>query len=181
MRRRWRCMRLLRSRSAAPLLVASAAVALLAAGPLSSPATARRTTAVITDGTYGALSPRGEYVIFKVRNRRVRKLEFQIRISCETPDTPGSEERFFSAGAEAPQGRLVPANGKLVLEWQERGDGRLGNISAELKFGVHDVANFAVIVPEERGPESGPEEALESCNGVGSLRVRRGFEVPPVP
>jgi hypothetical protein len=156
------------------LLVALVAVVALAPG-----ASARRTTAVVPNGTYGVNGPRGEYVVFTVRNRKVRNLNFNMQITCQASDSPTSEQRFFTGGVDAPQGRTVPANGKLILNWQERGNGRLGQVNVELKFGVRDVANFAVIVPEERTPETGPEDALESCDGVSSLRFQRGFEPPP--
>jgi hypothetical protein len=42
-------------------------------------------------------------------------------------------------------------------------------------------ANFGVIVPKEPTPESGPGEALESCDGASSLRFHRGFELTPLP
>jgi len=164
------------------LVVTAACAALVGAVAFAPGAGARPTTAVIPNGSYGAINAaRGEYVVFTVRNRRVRDLEFQIQITCQASDAPNSEQRFFTGGAVAPQGRVIPANGKLILNWQERGNGRLGNVNAELKFGVRDVANFAVIVPEEPGPEAVPDEAKESCDGVGSLRFRRGFELPPMP
>src|ERR1700742_2040633 len=160
------------------LIAAVASAALVGAVALAPGASARPSTAVIPNGSYGAYNAsRGEYVVFTVRNRRVRDLNFQIQITCQAADEPNSEQRFFTAGAEPPQGRLIPASGKLILNWQERGNGRLGNINVELKFGVRDVANFAVIVPEEQGPEAMPDEAKESCDGVGSLRFRRGFEL----
>lgn len=152
------------------------AVAFIAAG--GADARPSQPTAVVPNGTYGAARPaRGEYVVFKVRNRRVYDLEFQFQITCETSDMPGeTEQRFFTSG-DAPNGRAVPANGKYSQDWRERGNGRLGNVSAELKFGVRDVANFSVIVPED--PSTAPGEAAESCNGVGSLRFHRGYEPPP--
>lgn len=135
-------------------------------------------TSVIPNGSYGAYkAARGEYVYFTVRNRKVRDLEFQIRIVCQASDEPTAEERFFTAGARAPQGRAVPANGKLLMNWQEDGGGRWGRVHTELKFGARDVANFAVIVPEAQG--DGPDATYESCDGVGSLRFNRGFELPP--
>jgi len=157
------------------LLVLIAAVALVPS------AGARPTaTAVIPDGTYGTLGPRGEYVVFQVRNRRVRKLNFNMQITCQASDSPTSEQRFFGAGPGAPQGRTIPANGKLVLNWEEDGGGRYGQISVEFKFGVRDIFNAAVIVPEDRSG-AGPEDALESCDGVSSLRFHRGFELTPPP
>jgi hypothetical protein len=172
----------MRSIAATRALVVTAACAALIGFAMFAPgAGARPTTAVIPSGTYGALNAaRGEYVVFRVRNRKVRDLEFQIQVTCQASDEPSSEQRFFTAGALAPQGRTIPANGKLILNWQERGNGRLGNVSTELKFGARDVANFAVIVPEEPGPEAVPDEAKESCDGIGSLRFRRGFELPPM-
>jgi len=164
------------------LALVAALVVALAATATAEPATnARPTTAVVPNGTYGVLGARGEYVVFTVRNRRVRDLNFNIQITCQASDSPTSEQRFFSGGAEAPQGRVIPNNGKLILNWRERGNGRLGQVHVELKFGVRDVANFGVIVPEERTPETGPEDALESCDGVSALRFNRGFELTPPP
>jgi hypothetical protein len=163
------------------LLIAALLLALVAMTSLAPSAGARRTTAVVPNGTYGVQGPRGEYVVFTVRNRKVRDLNFNIQVTCQASDSPISEQRFFSAGAEAPQGRRIPDNGKLILNWQERGNGRLGQVHVELKFGVRDVANFGVIVPEEPGPEPVPGEALESCDGVSSLRFNRGFELTPLP
>jgi hypothetical protein len=164
------------------LALAAAALLVVAMLPAGAPARPTNPTAVIPDGSYGVNKPaRGEYVYFTVRNRRVRDLEFQIQVICQASDSPTAEPRFFTGGARAPQGRRIPANGKLLLNWEERGNGRLGRIGAELKFGTRDIANFAVIVPEEPGPEAEPEESKESCDGVGSLRFRRGFELPPMP
>ena len=172
---------MIRKATAAALLTAVLAIALAASATARPEAPARPSTSVIPNGSYGVLGTRGEYIVFTVRNRRVRNLEFNIQITCQASDSPTSEQRFFSAGPAAPQGRKVPNNGKLVLIWQERGEGRLGQINVELKFGVRDIANMSVIVPEERGPETGPEDALESCDGVSSLRFKRGFELTPMP
>jgi hypothetical protein len=153
-----------------------AAVACLLASGVSSARPVHR-TAVVPDGTYGVLGPRGEYVVFTVRNRKVRDLNFNLQITCQASDEPSSEQRYFGAGAQAPQGRRIPANGKLVLNWAERAEGRYGQVSAEIKFGVRDVFNASVIVPEESFA-AGPEDTLESCDGVSSLRFHRGFEAP---
>ncbi len=161
-------------------------VCLVAAGgssaePAHAAARPAQSGTVIPNGTYGVHKPaRGEYVYFTVRNRRVRDLELQIQIICQASDSPTAEPRFFTAGAEAPEGRLVPSNGKLILNWQERGNGRLGRVHVELKFGVRDIANVGVIVPEEPGAPAEAEEAKESCDGVGALRFHRGFELPPM-
>ncbi|HEY5942841.1 MAG TPA: hypothetical protein VIT89_08295 [Solirubrobacterales bacterium] len=156
-----------------------AAVGLAAAFIAAGGADARpaHPTAVIPNGTYGVLGARGEYVVFTVRNRKVRDLNFNMQITCQASDEPNSEQRYFGAGAQAPQGRRIPANGKLVLNWYERAEGRYGQVSAEIKFGVRDVFNASVIVPEERFA-AGPEDTLESCDGVSSLRFHRGFESP---
>ena len=84
------------------ILVVSAvglAASLIAAGGVD--ARPAQQTAVVPNGTYGAAKlARGEYVVFEVRNRRVRNLKFQIQITCETSDSPGvTEQRFFSLGA----------------------------------------------------------------------------------
>jgi hypothetical protein len=159
------------------VVLALAAIVCLGAAGISSARPAQQPTAVVPDGTYGVLGARGEYVIFKVRNRKVRDLAFNIQITCQASDAPTSEQRFFSAGAEAPQGRTIPANGKLILNWQEDGGGRYGQVHVELKFGVRDVANFGVIVPEDRSGAA-PDDARESCDGVSALRFQRGFELP---
>ena len=141
---------------------------------------ARNAVAVVPDGTYGGLDrASGEYVLFKVRNRRVRNLAFNTKILCQASDSPTSEPRFFSA-AHAPQGQLIPRNGRLHLEWQEQGDGRHGNIGVTLHFGTRDFADLSVIVPEEPG-EVEEDEAKESCDGGGIVKFRRGFEVPALP
>ena len=101
-----------------------------------------------------------------------------MRLLGWTTELPFSKER----SSEWDDGtHVLAANGKLILNWQERGNGRLGQVHVELKFGVRDVANFAVIVPEEPCPESVPDEALESCDGVSALRFHRGFELTPPP
>jgi len=133
--------------------------------------------AVVPDGTYGGLDRgSGEYVLFKVRNRKVRGLAFNTKLLCQASDSTTAEPRFFSA-AHAPQGRTIPRNGVLHLEWQERGDGRQGNIGVTLRFGTRDTADLSVIVPEEPG-EYEVGEAKESCDGGGIVHFRRGFEVP---
>ena len=153
---------------------------LLASGASARPA--HHTTTVVPDGAYGVNKPAsGEYIVFQVRNRRVRKLEFQIQVECKASDSPTLEPRFFSAGARAPQGHVISANGKLMLSWSERGEGRLGEIETVLRFGTSDSARIVVIVPEEDGPEAAPEEAKESCTGGSTLNFRRGYELPPMP
>ncbi|HEY4778519.1 MAG TPA: hypothetical protein VIH47_02875 [Solirubrobacterales bacterium] len=167
--------------AAALVLALGALVCLGAAGVSSARPTHPSRTAVVPDGTYGVnVATRGEYIVFTVRNRRVSKLAFQIQILCQASDSPSAEPRFFSA-AQAPQGRLIPSNGRLHLEWQERGDGRLGNIGVNLRFGTRDSADLNVIVPEEQGPEAMPDEAKETCDGGSILHFRRGYEVPPLP
>lgn len=152
-------------------------VSLLAVSRDADARPAHNTVAVVPDGTYGGLDRgSGEYVLFKVRNRRVRNLAFNTKILCQASDSTATEPRFFSA-AHAPQGKLIPRNGVLHLEWQEQGDGRHGNIGVTLHFGTRDFADLSVIVPEEPGQvEVG--EAKESCDGGGIVNFRRGFEVP---
>jgi hypothetical protein len=163
------------------LVITALLVALVAAIALAPGAGARPTaSAVVPNGTYGVQGPRGEYIVFVVRDRKVRNLNFNIQVTCQASDSPISEQRFFSGGSRAPQGRTIPASGKLILNWQEDGGGRWGQVHVELKFGVRDVANFGVIVPEDRSG-AGPEDARESCDGVSSLRFKRGFELTPQP
>jgi hypothetical protein len=158
--------------------IALTALALLAAFGSAAGARPGRGVAVVPDGTYGVSRPAsGEYVVFTVRNRRISNLAFQIQILCRASDSPISEPRFFSSAA-APQPRAIPANGRFHLEWQERSEGRLGRIGANIRFGTRDIADFTVVVPEEQGPEAEPEEAKESCDGGSELHFRRGYEGP---
>jgi hypothetical protein len=159
------------------VLVLGLCASLFAAGHDADARPAGTTGAVVPDGTYGGLDrASGEYVVFKVRNRRVRNLAFNTKILCQASDSTATEPRFFSA-AHAPQGKLVPRSGRLHLEWQERGDGRQGNIGVTLHFGTRDFADLSVVVPEEAG-EVEVGEAKESCDGGGIVNFRRGFEVP---
>ncbi len=162
------------------VLLLGLGASLLAANHEADARPAGNAVAVVPDGTYGGLDRgSGEYVVFKVRNRRVRDLAFNTRILCQASDSPVTEPRFFSA-AHAPQGRPIPRNGTLHLEWQERGDGRQGNIGVTLHFGTRDFADLSVIVPEEPGQYE-ENEAKESCDGGGIVHFRRGFEVPALP
>jgi len=159
------------------VLVLGLGASLIAADRDADARPARNTVAVVPDGTYGGLNrASGEYVVFKVRNRKVRDLAFNTKILCQASDSTTTEPRFFSA-AHAPQGRTIPQNGVLHLEWQERGDGRQGNIGVTLRFGTRDFADLAVIVPEEPGQYE-ENEAKESCDGGGIVHFRRGFELP---
>lgn len=161
------------------LAAATAALAsllLLAALGGSAGARPGQTTAVVPNGTYGVNLPAsGEYIVFTVRNRKISNLAFQIKIQCQASDSPVSEPRFFSSAA-APQPRTIPQNGRFHLEWEERGEGRVGRIGLNMRFGTRDVADITVIVPEST--EGEPGEAKESCDGGSELRFRRGYEGP---
>ena len=156
--------------------VAATASALVFLVAFGSAAGARpgQTTAVVPNGTYGVnVASRGEYVVFEVRNRRISNLAFQIKILCQASDSPVAEPRFFSSAA-APQPRLIPQNGRFHLEWEERGEGRVGRIGVNIRFGTRDIADITVVVPESR--EGEPGEAKESCDGGSELHFRRGYE-----
>lgn len=156
-----------------------AALSLCALVVLAPGAGARPATAVVPDATYGVnKAATGEYVVFEVHNRRISNLAFQIRILCQASDSPVAEPRFFSSAA-APQPRLIPQNGRFHLEWQERSEGRLGNIGVTIRFGTRDTADLSVTVPESE--EGEPGEAKESCDGGSILHFRRGYEAPPLP
>jgi hypothetical protein len=156
-------------------LVLALIAAVCACALLVPVASARpRTTVPVPNGTYGVLTPQNEYIIFKVKDRKVSGINFASQITCQASDAPMSEQRLFSAGPRAPRGQRVPRNGVLKLNWQEDGGGRYGNIHLELKFGVRDVADVSIIVPEA----AGSAEFKESCDGGAFLRFRRGFEAP---
>lgn len=166
-----------RSWLAAATLALAAFVCLSAFG---SAAHARpgQTTAVVPNGYYGVnKAATGEYLVFKVRNRKISDLAFQIRIACRASDEPREEERFFSSAA-MPQPRLIPQNGRFHIEWEERSEGRRGRIGLTIKFGTRDVADISIYVPEEDGPPAEAEETKESCTGGSELHFRRGYEGP---
>jgi hypothetical protein len=167
---------------AVAIVLALGLLACLLANGSHADARPSRPTSVVPNGFYGVnKAASGEYLVFKVQNRRVSKLAFQIQVTCKASDSPTEEPRFFSAGLHAPQGRVIPANGKLVLSWSERGEGRLGEIETTLRFGAQDSARIVVIVPEEDGPEAAPEEAKEHCEGGSTLHFLRGYEASPIP
>lgn len=167
---------------AVAIVLALGLLACLAASRSHADARPAQPTSVVPNGLYGVnKAATGEYLVFKVQNRRVSKLEFQIQVQCKASDSPNEEPRFFSAGLRAPQNRVIPANGKLRLGWEERGEGRLGEIEVILNFSARDSSRIIVIVPEEEGPESSPEEAKERCDGASTLHFLRGYEVPPIP
>jgi hypothetical protein len=144
-----------------------------------SRADARPATSVVPNGFYGVnKAATGEYLVFKVQNRRVSKLAFQIQVQCKASDSPNEEPRLFSAGLRAPQNRVIPANGKLRLGWEERGEGRLGEIEVILNFAARDSSRIIVIVPEEEN--GAPEEAKERCDGASTLHFLRGYEASPI-
>jgi len=163
------------------LVLASTLAALLCLAAFSSAAGARpgQTTAVVPNGYYGVnKAASGEYLVFRVRNRKISDLSFQIRIACKASDSPVEEPRFFSSSA-MPQPRLIPQNGRFHLEWEERGEGRVGRIGLTITFGTRDIADITVNAPEFlQDPPLEPEEARESCDGSGILHFRRGYEGP---
>ena len=131
------------------LPVTALLVVLIAAVALVPGAGARpAATAVIPNGTYGALSPRGEYVVFEVRNRKVRNLNFNIQITCQAPDSP-SEQRFFSAGPGAPE--IVYPSDTTVLQYTHTGTRYLLGYGQSF-FGIWDRQNPTQ--PVERFPRT---------------------------
>src|SRR5262245_15520192 len=85
------------------------ACALLAPAAGSRP----RTTVPVPNGTYGVLTPQNEYIVFKVKDRKVKDIAFAARIFCRASDATEDEVRLFSAGPRAPEGRRIPRNGIL--------------------------------------------------------------------
>lgn len=159
--------------------LALVAIACLAASGSAADARPGRPTAVIPNGYYGVnKAATGEYVVFRVRNRKISDLAFQIRISCRASDSLVEEPRFFSSSA-MPQPRLIPQNGRFHLEWEERGEGRVGRIGLTISFGTRDIADITVLAPEFlQDPPIEPGEARESCDGGSELHFRRGYEGP---
>ena len=153
------------------VLVLGLCASLLAAGH-DADARPRRAGTVVPDGTYGGLDRgSGEYVSSKSATAASATSPSTPRSSARRATRRATEPRFFSA-AHAPQGKLIPRNGNLHLEWQERGDGRRGNIGVTLRFGTRDFADLSVIVPEEPG-------SVRRKRSEGELRRRRHRPLPP--
>ncbi len=176
-------MRLVLSSPRRGLIVAATlallALACIAASGSTAEARPGPTTAVVPNGFYGVNKPAtGEYLVFRVRNRKISDLAFQIRIACKASDSLVEEPRFFSSSA-MPQPRLIPQNGRFHLEWEERGEGRVGRIGLTITFGTRDIADITVLAPEAiQDPPVEVGEARESCDGSGILHFRRGYEGP---
>ena len=153
------------------LLVLAATLATIAVVPLGAHARGP-THWIVRDGFYAGMDAgSGELAFFHVRHHRVYHLRFSLNLTCHD-DTTGQDNSYnFSAGDEMPQGRLIPADGVLTINWTETDSARDGHINAELRFHRRPVASFYVT----------SASSVESCNGLSAVYVHRSRARVPVP
>jgi hypothetical protein len=118
------------------------------------------------DGRYGAV--RGSELIgFKVKNRVVEDLFFNVLMECHDTDTGENYLRAFTM-TDIGGGR-VPFNGSWRKEWDGEDALREGHglVEVEFKRNGHVIGSVSVIVPGGGG-------SFETCHGFFANRVRRG-------
>jgi hypothetical protein len=152
-------------------LAALTAISMLAMAPLTANARPH-TISIVRDGFYAGVDSRsGALAFFHVKHHRVYHLRFSLELTCHNSDTHQDYARNFSAGSRMPQGRPIPANGTLTVNWLQEDGGRHGHINGELTFHSHWLASFSVT--------SGG--GFEDCTGFSAVLVRRASRTPPVP
>lgn len=156
----------------APRLSGLVLVALLAlAIGATSLASARYVRPVSApDGRYGAI--RGEELIgFKVKNRVVEGLFFNVLMECHNSDTNENYMRAF--GSREIGGGRIPFEGRWRKHYEDEDGFRQGYGLAEVEFkrNGHVIASVSVIVPGGGG-------SFETCHGFFANRVARGPLLP---
>jgi hypothetical protein len=152
-------------------LAAAAVISTLIVPPLAANAS-RHYVSIVRDGFYaGTDSGSGALAFFHVKHHRVYHLRFSLELSCHNSNTGQDYPRNFSAGSRMPQGRLIPANGTLSINWLQEDGGRRGHINSELTFHRNWLASFSVL--------SGG--GYEDCTGFSAVRLQRAHKTPPVP
>jgi hypothetical protein len=153
------------------LLAATAVMSI----PISTPLAANASThfvSIVRDGFYaGVDSGSSALAFFHVRHHRIYHLRFSLELTCHNSNTGQDYPRTFSAGSRMPQGRLIPANGTLSVNWVQQDGGRRGHINGELTFHRHWLASFSVT--------SGG--GFEDCTGLSAVLLQRAHKTPPIP
>jgi hypothetical protein len=154
-------------------LTATATVAFI--GAVATPASARaRATYIVRDGFYGGLGEQGTSVLFWISHHRVYHLRFNLIFPCHDIASGENYDRYFGAGTLMPQGRPIPRNGQLVLEWVQTDAGREGHITMTLSFRHSGAAQFSVDAPHVG-------EGLEDCTGATTFSLTRSPRAIPLP
>jgi hypothetical protein len=153
------------------LLMLITAVGLLATAPLTAHARGR-TTWIVRDGFYAGMSSGpGALTFFHVKNHRVYHLRFSLNLTCHDSTTGQDTTVNYSAGSAMPQGLQIPADGVLWIRWSQEDSGRMGHITADLRFHHRPLASFSVL----------SAGGVETCNGFSAVSVHRAPRTPPVP
>jgi hypothetical protein len=108
-------------------------------------------------------------VCFYVSHGRICHLRFGTDLDCTSSGVASNPN--FNAGPAMPQGRAIPANGIVSIDWTESGAGRVGHINAELAFTHRPNASFSVTSHSD----------VESCDGFADIRIQRAAVTPPRP
>jgi hypothetical protein len=120
------------------------------------------------DGRYGGLSRGNEELIgFKIRNRVVSDLFFNMHMECHNTDTNEDYVRDFDARGIG--GGRIAFNGHWESRYTSESGGRYGEGLIEIDF-TRSRGTFAAVgvtVPGRRGD-------LEICSGFLDLRMQRG-------
>jgi hypothetical protein len=125
-----------------------------------------RQPAPARDGRYGAL--RGDELIgFKVKDRVVEDLFFNMRMECHNTDTGEDYERYFDATQIS--GGRASFDGHWRRNYETESNGRQGSGRIEVDFHRNGkvFASVSVVVP-------GGGESFETCYGFFATKVKRG-------
>jgi hypothetical protein len=152
-------------------LVAAAAMSLLVIPPVAANARTHFVS-IVRDGFYAGMDTgSGALAFFHVKHHRIYHLRFSLDLTCHNSSNGQDYPRNFSAGSSMPQGRLIPANGTLAIDWTQEDGGRRGHIGGDLTFHRHLLASFSV---QSNGGN-------EDCTGFSAILVQRAPHTPPVP
>lgn len=155
------------------LLSLIATLSVLVVAPLAADAR-NHTATTVRDGFYAGITPGSHDLVFlHVKHRRVCHLRFNLTLACHDSSTGADYGAAFSAGSAMPQGKKIPANGRLQINWTQNNGARDGRISSEIDFhrSRHLLASFSVI-------SSG---AIENCDSFAAIAMSRSPKTPPIP
>jgi hypothetical protein len=120
------------------------------------------------NGRYGGLTRSGDELIgFKLRNRVVSSLFFNMHMECHNTDTNEDYVRDFDARGIG--GGRISSSGHWETRYTSESGGRYGEGLIEIDFTRNRGAYVAVGVTV---PGGGGD--LESCSGFLDLRMQRG-------
>jgi len=123
---------------------------------------------------YAGLAGDNTYAMFWIKHRRVYHLRFSAMLQCYDIASHEEYPREFDAGKNMPQGREIPRNGRLVVDFVETEAGREGHIRATISLRHAGLAEFSIDAPHVG-------EGLEDCTGFQAIRIKRSPHNIPIP